>query len=94
MTKKLIRNSASEEEQDVPGGGAVEASEARMVHVRPGRLPSTETSLALSIDRPRAEDPRIALPRIALPRTALPQTALPGPLCPIPHTDVWIPIPP
>ena len=30
----------------------------------------------------------------ALPRTALPQTALPGPLCPIPHTDVWIPIPP
>ena len=43
---------------DVPGGaGAVAASEARMVHVRPGRLPSTETSLALCIDRPRAEDP-------------------------------------
>ena len=38
-------------------GAAVAASEARMVHVRPGRLPSTETDLALCIDRPRAEDP-------------------------------------
>ena len=28
-----------------------------MVHVRPGRLPSTETGLALCTDRPRAEDP-------------------------------------
>ena len=26
-------------------------------HVRPGRLPSTETGLALCTDRPRAEDP-------------------------------------
>ena len=41
----------------MPGGAAVAASEARMVHVRPGRLPSTETDLALCIDRPRAEDP-------------------------------------
>ena len=36
---------------------SVAASEARMVHVRPGRLPSTETGLALCTDRPRAEDP-------------------------------------
>ena len=35
----------------------VAASEARTVHVRPGRLPSTETGLALCTDRPRAEDP-------------------------------------
>ena len=41
----------------MPGGAAVAAGEARMVHVRPGRLPSTETGLALCTDRPRAEDP-------------------------------------
>ena len=41
----------------MPGGAAVAASEARTVHVRPGRLPSTETGLALCTDRPRAEDP-------------------------------------
>ena len=40
----------------MPGGAAVAASEARTVHVRPGRLPSTETGLALCTDRPRAED--------------------------------------
>ena len=28
-----------------------------MVHIRSGRLPSTETGLALCTDRPRAEDP-------------------------------------
>ena len=38
-------------------GAAVAASEARTVHVRPGRLPSTETGLALCTDRPRAEHP-------------------------------------
>ena len=32
-------------------------SEARMIHGRPGRFPSTETSLAFRTDRPRAEDP-------------------------------------
>ena len=41
----------------MPGGAAVAAGEARTVHVRPGRLPSTETGLALCTDRPRAEDP-------------------------------------
>ena len=41
----------------MPGGAAVAASEARTVHVRPGRLPSTETGLALCTDRPRAEHP-------------------------------------
>ena len=41
----------------MPGGAAVAASEARTVRVRPGRLPSTETGLALCTDRPRAEDP-------------------------------------
>ena len=32
-------------------------TEARTVHIRSGRLPSTETGLALCTDRPRAEDP-------------------------------------
>ena len=56
-TKSIIRNSESGAEQGVLRGAAVAASEARMVHVRPGRLPSTETGLALCTDRPRAEDP-------------------------------------
>ena len=55
--KRQPPRSGGRRQQDVLRGAAVAASEARMVHVRPGRLPSTETDLALCIDRPRAEDP-------------------------------------
>ena len=40
-----------------PSASQPPASEARMVHGRPGQPPSMEISLALRTDRPRAEDP-------------------------------------
>ena len=41
----------------MPGGAAVEAREAKIVHGKPDSSPCTEMGLTFRTDRPRAEDP-------------------------------------
>ena len=64
QTKSIIGNSASggkfkPPEKAAPPGTScsADASEARIVHGRPGRPPSSEAGLTFRTDRPRAEDP-------------------------------------